>query len=374
MSPSNKMKQSKTKAAKYPQPLANTSALERNNHMDSPSNNTSSSASATRTEFRNFIELADSETIKHFITIAASSPEGENLKFLWARAFKEGLVAGHALYGRTEEKLKEAHELGYEQGFKEGGSSKIDLFQAGIDEGRRDEWGDWATAGHGQHCFQRAAIPIHDYYSSSGVQTDTPTFITTSTSTSDTDTTVSEPTPTQTSPPPPTLVIMVSSGTQTQNNDDDSPPLPPVPSTAPVRDPPPKMVPRPPSSAARLNWADDAATSLPILPSNPPPRDLLCLRSSSPKPFSSLQRRNRKPKKYFFQPLKNYNPSSTPRQNNFHTRSLPPYTLSAPFVPKPGRSPLSALNWEDDPRLSDLSQALKALGWIRPPAARAPPW
>jgi hypothetical protein len=32
------------------------------------------------------------------------------------------------------------------------------------------------------------------------------------------------------------------------------------------------------------------------------------------------------------------------------------------------------LNWEDDPRLSDLSRALKALGWIRPPAARAPPW
>src|SRR5271168_3273196 len=132
MGPSNKTKQSKTTAAKCAQPLANTSALERNNHTDSPSNNTLSLASATRTEFRNFIELADSETIKHFVTIAASSPEGENLKFLWARAFKEGLVAGHALYGRTEEKLKEAHELGYEQGFKEGGSSKIDLFQAGI--------------------------------------------------------------------------------------------------------------------------------------------------------------------------------------------------------------------------------------------------
>src|SRR5271168_2446188 len=272
MSPSNKMKQSKTKAAKYPQPLANTSALERNNHMDSPSNNTSSSASATRTEFRNFIELADSETIKHFVTIAASSPEGENLKFLWARAFKEGLVAGHALYGRTEEKLKEAHELGYEQGFKEGGSSKIDLFQAGIDEGRHDEWGDWATAGHGQHCFQRAAIPINDYYSSSGVQTDTPTFVTTSTSTSNMDTAVNEPMPAQISPPPPpTFVITVDSGTQTQDDDNDSPT---VPSTVPVLDPPPETEsrPHPLPSPARFDWADDAAASLPVLPSNPPPR------------------------------------------------------------------------------------------------------
>src|ERR1700678_1378673 len=89
----------------------------------------------------------------------------------------------------------------------------------------------------------------------SGTQTKLPSLVDSSTSTSDTDTTVSEPTPTQTSPPPPTLVIMVSSGTQTQNNGDDSPPLPPVPSTAPIRDPPPKTVPRPPSSAACLNWA-----------------------------------------------------------------------------------------------------------------------
>src|ERR1700678_944870 len=300
MSPSNKTKQSKTKAAKYPQPLANTSALERNNHTDSPSNNTSSSASATRTEFRNFIELADSETIKHFVTIAASSPEGENLKFLWARAFKKGLVAGHALYGRTEEKLKEAHELGYEQGFKEGGSSKIDLFQAGIDEGRRDEWGDWATAGHGQHCFQRAAIPIHDYYSSSGVQTDTPTFVTTSTSTSDEYTTISEPTPTQIDPPPPVPTVTVDSSTQTQDDDNDSPPLPPISSISTVEgDPPPetksRSPPLPPST--RFDWVNDAATSLPILLSNPPPRDLSCLRSPSPRPYSSLQRRNRKPKK-----------------------------------------------------------------------------
>src|ERR1700678_1330675 len=320
MSPSNKTKQSKTKAAKYPQPLANTSALERNNHTDSPSNNTSSSASATHTEFRKFIEHADLETIKHFLTIAASSPEGENLKFLWARAFKEGLVAGHALYGRTEEKLKEANELGYEQGFKEGGSSKIDLVQAGIDQGRRDEWGDWATAGHGQHCFQHAAIPIHEYYSSSGVQTDTPTFVTTSTSTSDEYTTVNEPTPTQIDPPPPVPTVTVDSSTQTQDDDNDSLPLPPVPSTAPVFDPPPL--------SARFAWADDAATSLPILPSNLSPRYLSCLRSSSPRPFSSLQRRNKKPKKYFSRPFKNYNPSSVPHQNNFHTCS--PYPSSAP--------------------------------------------
>src|SRR6202522_3851107 len=186
------------------------------------------------------------------------------------------------------------------------------------------------------------------------------------TSTSDEYTTVNEPTPTPINPPPPVPTVTVDRSTQTQDDDDDSLPLPPVPSTAPVFDPPPL--------SARFDWADDAATSLPILPSNLPPRDLSVLRSSSPRPFSSLQRRNKKPKKYFFRPFKNFNPPSVHRQNNFHARPLPPYASSTPFIPKPGRSPSAALNWEDDPRLSDLSCALKALGWIRPPAARAPPW
>src|SRR5271168_3025533 len=118
----------------------------------------------------------------------------------------EGQGQGWQNWSRTwhgQDRGQSTHEIGYEKGFREGGSSKIDLFQAGIDEGRHDKWGDCAAAGHGQHCFQRAAILIHNYYSLSGVQTDTPTFVTTSTSTSDMDTAVNEPTPAQISPPPP---------------------------------------------------------------------------------------------------------------------------------------------------------------------------
>ena len=47
-----------------------------------------------------------------------------------------------------------------------------------------------------------------------------------------------------------------------------------------------------------FNWADDAG-ALPIIPTldQHPPRDLSCLRSNSPHPFSSLQRRHGHPKK-----------------------------------------------------------------------------
>ena len=68
--------------------------------------NDTTSATGTRVAFREFIELTDLSTIKNFITSAASSYEGENLKFLWGHAFKEGLIAGHQLYGKTEERLK----------------------------------------------------------------------------------------------------------------------------------------------------------------------------------------------------------------------------------------------------------------------------
>src|SRR5271168_1819975 len=120
-------------------------------------------------------------------------------------------------------------------------------------------------------------------------------------------------------PPPPVPIVTVDSSTQTQDDDNDSPPLPPVTSTAPVLDPPPQTEsrPHPPPSPARFDWANDTAASLPILPSNPPPRDLSCLRSSSSRPFSSLQRRNKKPKKYFFRPFKNYNTPSVHCQNIF---------------------------------------------------------
>jgi hypothetical protein len=117
----------------------------------------------TRVAFREFIELADLGAIKTFITTAASSSEGENLKLLWGRAFKEGLMAGHTLYGKTEERLKEVHDCAYETGYNEG---------------RRDEQEDWLMDGHG-YCVQQQSqhpSPGED----SGTQTDLSTTTTTS--------------------------------------------------------------------------------------------------------------------------------------------------------------------------------------------------
>jgi len=354
MSPSNKKKHTKnaTKATKSTQPLANTSPLDSGNHTPFLSDDNSSPASATRIAFREFIQLANLDDVADFIDAAASTSDGGNLKLLWKRAFEEGLRVGRQLYVGAVNKLNEAHNGGYEEGYNEG---------------RRDEQMDWIIDSQGLHGDQPPSCE------DSSTQTEPPSLVDASASTSDTDTAINEPTPTPINPPPPTiLVITVDSGTQTQN-DDDSPTLPPVIPIAPVLKPPPKMEPHPQPSPAHFDWANDAA-SLPILPRNPPPRDLSVLRSSSQQPFSSLQRRNKKSKKHFSQPFRCHHSSSVPHQKNFQARYLPFRSSSAPFVPAPrSRSP-STLNWEDDPQLSDLSRALRALGWIRPPAARAPPW
>jgi hypothetical protein len=126
MSPTNKKNHSKVKKA-TPTPLHSANIA--------PPLDALSPAPMTHITFHKFIEIANLRTIKHFLTTAASLPEGKNLKLLWACAFKEGLTIGHQLYGKTEEKLNEVHNSGYEEGFQDGSTSKVDLFQAGIDEG-----------------------------------------------------------------------------------------------------------------------------------------------------------------------------------------------------------------------------------------------
>src|SRR6266567_3661444 len=119
MSPSNKKNHGKAKnAATTPSCVPN----------EAPPLDALPPTPTTRIAFREFIELANLESIKCFLDTAASSPEGKNLRLLWARAFKEGLTVGHRLYGKTEEKLNEAYNSGYGTGY---------------DEGRRDEQGDW---------------------------------------------------------------------------------------------------------------------------------------------------------------------------------------------------------------------------------------
>ena len=129
-----------------------------------------------------------------------------------------------------------------------------------------------------------------------------------------------------------------------------------------------------------LNWADDAMSlpislppiSLPILPSCAPPRDFSVLRSSARKPFSSLQCRNKR-QPHSSQPFRNRQSFNIPHQTFSHPRFPPPRfsstsVRSAQVYPShtPRFSPPSALNWEGDPRLFELSRALNALGWVRP--------
>ena len=120
-----------------------------------------------------------------------------------------------------------------------------------------------------------------------------------------------------------------------------------------------------------LNWADDAASlpisSLPILSSRSAPRDLSVLRSLTPKPFSSLQHRNKRSQAHHSQHFRNSRPFLIP-----HCCFPPPRFFSTPFRSAqvyPHHTPRfpspSALNWDGDPRLFELSQALNALGWVR---------
>ena len=101
-----------------------------------------------------------------------------------------------------------------------------------------------------------------------------------------------------------------------------------------------------------LDWADDAK-ELPITPTFPqyPPRDLSCLRSASPRPFSSLRHRHSHPKKRW-NAQRGHGQSWHSR--TYHWRSSHPHTTFP-----------ASLNWDQDPRLFDLSNALHALGWVR---------
>ena len=114
--------------------------------------------------------------------------------------------------------------------------------------------------------------------------------------------------------------------------------------------------------STRFSWSDDAV-ELPIVSKGPTkhPRDLsgLCFSSSSKNPFLSLQccRQNfNKSRPHFFYSKPRYQCHHT--FSNSYSHSQNPYHHSKP--------PFSAsLDWNQDPRLTDLSNALYALGWVR---------
>ncbi|KAJ7851172.1 hypothetical protein B0H14DRAFT_3662545 [Mycena olivaceomarginata] len=121
------------------------------------------------------------------------------------------------------------------------------------------------------------------------------------------------------------------------------------------------------SAATRIPfvWADDDytpdSTSIPL----PAPRDFSALRSNSnaTTPFASLQ----------FRARRKHKPVRAPRGSAAHTASrrqhyapTPIYRLTtAALAPKPTCVSISALDWDHDPRLTDLSRVLRLMGWAR---------
>jgi hypothetical protein len=120
----------------------------------------------------------------------------------------------------------------------------------------------------------------------------------------------------------------------------------------------------PPPQNMTLDWSEEPIEIQPMFPPPPPkyePRDLSALRSLTPAPFSSLKRRSNRS---YTRPRQshqsrhhytkfNFDSSFTPSKKSFYSKIPPPSSLP------------TSLDWDQDPRLSNLSCALKALGWVQ---------
>jgi hypothetical protein len=178
--------------------------------------------------------------------------------------------------------------------------------------------------------------------------------------------------------PPPTSYTPPSSPT-TSSIPTNTPGPPPAPCTPPVHfssslPSPRQAVPRPPT---RFDWAEDAAT-LPIAP-NLHPRDFSGLRTGRTQPFGTIQRHTRRrrapprssiPSRQFFHPPHVSPPHAQPFITRRHPSGIGPGkpTVTVPLgTPAPAPTPsVVKLDWDQDPRLVDLSLALRALGWTPP--------
>ena len=287
-------------------------------------NPTSATATVSAVDFRTFILRAKLEDIDKFLKLASTTQDGRNLAFFWEQAYGRGYDDGRAdilreeLDMATEQLQNEWMQRGRAVGYKEG-------YKKGKEDSPQDhdiEAACTAAFKEGLRASKANLRPTAEV----GIQSCAPPMVSSST---------------QTSPP-----SLVNVDTQ----------------TSVAMDSPSLVLP-----VSRLDWAKDA-TLLPIAPLLPTPSvprqhapcDFSGLRSSGLNPFSSLQRRSKQLC------------GRTPRfrhQNTPFIRPLQSYRSSPSFfTPSKHTSPphISALNWDQDPCLLNLSQALKALGWIHP--------
>ncbi|KAJ7937751.1 hypothetical protein B0H13DRAFT_2261420 [Mycena leptocephala] len=133
---------------------------------------------------------------------------------------------------------------------------------------------------------------------------------------------------------------------------------PSIPSpSATLHDPvPADATPMPPP----FSWADDSSPDLSRIPPLPP-RDFSALRSeaSTSTPFSTLRYRAHRRQRFT---RASHFPAS---RSSFHRR---PATCNPPSRSSASKlvfATTSTLDWDCDPRLSDLNRALRSLGWRR---------
>jgi hypothetical protein len=279
--------------------------------------------SSAAIDFETFIKFCDLDDIHRFFDSVASKPEGRNLKLIWDRAFKEGNNKGwSARRDFSDEMYLRGKEMGIKETEEAADRAAIDFYHHGIEKGKTEERSEWTSKGHGPHCLSPIAI-----LDSQGSQTD---------------------------PEPPTTLISTQTSTishlKTSVQASEPPPSPSQPQ---------KVISKP------FNWADDTYSPqiIPLptqnLPSPLLARDFSGLRSSNSNPFSSLQHRSKRSNHYSHH---SHGRHSRFNSNSFYSPHYNPLKRSQPHF---STKTYSHLNWEYDPRLSDLSRSLKALGWIR---------
>ncbi|KIJ91209.1 hypothetical protein K443DRAFT_686229 [Laccaria amethystina LaAM-08-1] len=289
------------------------------------------------------------ESLARLITLATSSPDSP-LGLVWKHAFREG----------SKEGFRRGVEISKDKDVKQA-------FWEGANEGRivgiLAEREEWEAEGHGQWCFDKPLtclscdVGLPDGHTCTTTKLDVMVQVDFA----------------EDQPPSVEAAIQVSPSHHTSSSQTNLPPLlVNAEAQAQLTDSPPTTTTASALDSPAFDWSDDAASIpvIPIFPKNQPSRDLSALRTSNPNPFSSLARRNRRSQL----PLDNRNVSGS--QPPFRPHRAPPHfpvsqltirqrfiSISTPISP-PLPSTM-ALDWESDPRLSDLSQALKALGWIR---------
>ena len=275
------------------------------------------------------------ESPAKLIALATSSPDSP-LGLVWKHAFQEGSKGG---FRRGTELFK--------------GKDVKQAFREGADEGQivgiLSERREWETAGHGPWCFDTKTNCFSCDTGLTDGHTCTANKLNTMVQASPSHHTSSS----QTSPPP----LLVNAEAQAQLTDST------LTTTVSTLDPP------------AFDWSDNAA-SIPIVPTfpkNQPRRDLSALHSTNPNPFSSLAHQNQHhlplENRTISQPTQPFWPHQTPpffpiSQPIPHRHFIQVPNPPAPLLPPTSLNVPMAFDWESDPCLSDLSQVLKALGWV----------